>query len=93
MTCSNAIIASLSEQDCVAVSAHIRMRRLLAAVDVMHGKFTPHKLETIAKQNAAMFIHEEKTGDVRIQLDGMELFVSSTGVATLRWLTVVQDST
>lgn len=91
MTCSNAIIASLSEQDCVAVSAHIRMRRLLAAVDVMHGKFIPEKVEIVAKQQGAMFIHEKDTGDVRMQLDGMELFLSSTGVATLRWLTVVQD--
>ena len=63
MTCSNAIIASLSEQDCVAVSAHIRMRRLLAAVDVMHGKFTPEKVEIVAKQQGAMFIHEKDTGD------------------------------
>lgn len=91
MTTSNGIVAALSEQDGVALAAHTRMRRVLAAVDVLHGKWNVDTLEAIAAQHAALFIHEQETGSVRMQLDGMELFFSSIGAVTLRWLTAVQD--
>lgn len=91
MTSSNGLVASLSEQDSVALAAHIPMRRMLAAVDVLHGKWSVKMLETIAAHHAALFIHEQATGSVRMQLDGMELFFSSTGAVSLRWLSAVQD--
>lgn len=91
MTSSNGIVAALSEQDSVALAAHVRMRRVLAAVDVLHGKWNVDTLQAIAAKHAALFIHEQETGSVRMQLDGMELFFNNTGAVTLRWLTAVQD--
>ena len=91
MTSSSGIVAALSEQDGVALTAHIPMRRILAAVDVLHGEWTVDTLDTLAAKHAALFIHEQETGNVRMQLDGMELFFSSTGALSLRWLTPVQD--
>ena len=91
MTSSNGIVAALSEQDSVALAAHVRMRRVLAAVDVLHGKWNVDTLQAIAAKHAALFIHEQETGNVRMQLDGMELFFNNTGAVTLRWLTAVQD--
>lgn len=92
MACSNAIVAALSESDRVAVAAHTRMRRLLAAVDVLNGKWSVQALEQIANRQAALFIHDEKKEKCHMQLDNMELvFASNTGAAQLRWLTAIPN--